>query len=194
MKEDEVIKKIKDVLGACDVFAFMSEKIKLDARKHSNSKSKGKIDSKKKKNVKKNLQERLRGDLERAFKPIYPELKWDIEQPLNEGGDRADIRAIDSSNWEIIIEIDTARADQVAKKIVSRFYHILESPWQNKIYVALCYPGTKKMNSNECEKYVGYGEGILKSITLKNTQGKAFFINAFVKKDEASGEYKISVK
>ena len=58
--------------------------------------------------------------------------------------DSVDIFASDSVDWEIIIEIDAARADQVAKKIVSRFFHISESVEKAVIYIALCYPGTKR--------------------------------------------------
>ncbi len=53
----------------------------------------------------------------------------------------------------IAIEMDKNRADQVAKKFVSRSA-LLKG---RKLYfISLCYPGTERMNINECTKYFGY--------------------------------------
>lgn len=76
--------------------------------------------------------------------------------------DRADVYA-KKDDYEIIIEIDATRADQVAKKMVSRLsYHLLtgkEHP--GLIYVALLYPGTGNMNADECIKYFIFGQTII---------------------------------
>ena len=53
----------------------------------------------------------------------------------------------------IVIEMDKNRADQVAKKFVSRSALLKD----RKLYfVSLCYPGAERMNINECTKYFGY--------------------------------------
>ena len=67
------------------------------------------------------------------------------------------------TNW--IIEIDTTRADQVAKKILSRVaLWGLENPIN---YVAILYPNTQR-GKNECEKYLYYGYKLLKKINTKS--------------------------
>ena len=58
-----------------------------------------------------------------------------------------------ASNFSVIIELDKPRADQVAKKFVGRMALFPNTP---VIYISLCYPGTKAMNSSECKKYFGY--------------------------------------
>lgn len=60
---------------------------------------------------------------------------------------------LDGLPYKVVIELDKNRADQIAKKIVSRVAHTLDSP---TIYVAFCYPGTANMNMNEAKKYFGY--------------------------------------
>jgi hypothetical protein len=66
--------------------------------------------------------------------------------------DKIDIygKSVDSA---IVIELDKARADQVSKKFVSR---VALFPDCDLYYIALCYPGTKRMNLNECLKYFEY--------------------------------------
>jgi len=53
----------------------------------------------------------------------------------------------------VVIELDKNRADQVAKKFVSR-----SATFKNEkiYYISLCYPGTDRMNLSECVKYFGY--------------------------------------
>ena len=50
----------------------------------------------------------------------------------------------------IVIELDKWRADQAAKKMVSRTSIFIET---HLSYISLCYGGTKKMNKKECMKY-----------------------------------------
>lgn len=71
--------------------------------------------------------------------------------------DRADVY-VEKDDCEIIIEIDATRADQVAKKLVSRLcYHIMAKRVKKRlIYVALLYRGTENMPEEECKKYFSF--------------------------------------
>ena len=71
----------------------------------------------------------------------------------------------------VIIELDATRADQVAKKFLSRVNFNLGN---SCIYFALCYKGTKNMSIPEVEKYFNYCAKISEFL---NTNGK--FINLF---------------
>lgn len=64
----------------------------------------------------------------------------------------------------VIIEIDNTRADQVGKKIASRFAFASSTPC---LYVAICYPG-KHSNPQECKKYFQYGSSLLKRLNSRN--------------------------
>ncbi len=203
MKTEDVIGTIESVLKQFNASGFMLRMRRIHDIENATSKwSKKKwlkhIDSKKTENVTKRLQEPLKEKLAEAFENTYRELKWGIEYPLNGCGDSAHIYApdlrdypdlTDSHDWEIIIEIDAARADQVAKKIVSRFAHISKSQTSNIVYMVLCYPGTKRMPLHDCKKYINYGEELLKKV-----HGNAFFISAFVKKDKDTDKYKIEIE
>lgn len=83
--------------------------------------------------------------------------------------DRADIWINNPNNeeYELIIEIDATRADQVAKKMLSRYCY---SVGQEKplIYVALLYNGTSSMNSEECKKYFQMGATVLRKLDERN--------------------------
>lgn len=171
MNADEMIHTIKGALEAFDVKPFMSRKRELDILEASVSQ--------KKDNVEECLQGPLNEKLKEVFNASFPTLEWETEYPINDCGDSVDIHTSDSKDWEIIIEIDATRADQVAKKFVSRFAHILESSEENVIYVVLCYPGTDRMPLPECEKYIDYGEKILKKI-----HQKAHFISAMIENDK----------
>jgi len=59
----------------------------------------------------------------------------------------------ESEYFVVAIELDKNRADQVAKKFVSR---IALLPDKKVYFLFLCYPGTEIMNLNECVKYFGY--------------------------------------
>jgi hypothetical protein len=59
-----------------------------------------------------------------------------------------------SADRLIAIELDKNRADQVAKKFVSRMAAL---PSTVPVYfLSVCYPGTVRMNKTECVKYFGY--------------------------------------
>ena len=84
-----------------------------------------------------------------------PNITWQTEYSPSKGK-RDSIDIFGSNNdINIVIEIDKHRADQVAKKFVSR-----SALLNNKsiFYISLCYPGTQNMNSTECVKYFGYCE------------------------------------
>ena len=100
---------------------------------------------------------------------------WDTEyKPSDKFADRIDIYGSSSNvenKFKIVIELDTHRADQVAKKIVSRTALFIE---ENLIYVSLCYPGTKKMSKPECEKYFQYCNSIYDSLNKSHDKKKLY--------------------
>lgn len=87
--------------------------------------------------------------------------KSELEYTIGENNgtkDRCDVY-VETSDFILILELDATRADQVAKKMLSRYY------FANKIannkptaYVYLLYPGTAAMNPNECVKYMNMGK------------------------------------
>lgn len=83
------------------------------------------------------------------------EYKWEIEyKPSDDCKDSVDLYGYSSDEkFSIILEIDAHRADQVAKKFVSRTSLFIDA---NVFYISLCYPGTKKMSKAECSKYFNY--------------------------------------
>ena len=81
------------------------------------------------------------------------EVNWQLEYvPSARKKDSVDIYG-HNENIKIIIELDKHRADQVAKKFVSRSALFGDEPI---VYISLCYPGTNNMNPSECIKYFDY--------------------------------------
>lgn len=78
---------------------------------------------------------------------------WQLEYSPSTG--KRDSIDIFGSNNEIqvVIELDKHRADQVAKKFLSRNALLID---KSIFYISLCYPGTSNMNASECIKYFGY--------------------------------------
>jgi hypothetical protein len=75
-----------------------------------------------------------------------------------------------SSDRLIAIELDKNRADQVAKKFVSR---VAALPSTLPVYfLSVCYPGTDRMNKAECVKYFDY----CKTLDLRMDSHYAGFI------------------
>ena len=70
----------------------------------------------------------------------------------------------------IAIELDKNRADQVAKKFVSRMAAL--PPTLLVYFFSVCYPGTDRMNKAECVKYFGY----CKTLALRMGSHYAGFI------------------
>lgn len=96
---------------------------------------------------------RFQSAAESKFKNSFRNIEWTIEySPDSERRDRIDIFG-SGDGFVVVIEIDKWRADQVAKKFVSRNALFTS----NKVYfISLCYPGTDNMNLTECKKYFGY--------------------------------------
>ena len=93
----------------------------------------------------KNLQKTLQTKLNSSFN--FREVKWEIEVKAHSSHkDSFDLfleYKLDYFSYKIIIELDKHRADQIAKKFLSRLSHTIDNPI---IYFAFCYPGTKRMN------------------------------------------------
>lgn len=91
----------------------------------------------------------------------FPKWTWSEEAYLDETQsvrDRADILATSAEypDTVIIVEIDTLRSDQVAKKFVSRMALAAD---KNVIYATVCYPNTNaqsKPGKKETNKYSNY--------------------------------------
>lgn len=89
------------------------------------------------------------------------------KEPTRIERDSIDIygQAKNSPDW--IIEIDPTRADQVSKKMLSRFAlwgMTKESP---VVYVALLYSDTQE-GRNQSKKFIRYGDAILRKINPKS--------------------------
>ena len=108
---------------------------------------------------------------------------WEIEKKAKGRSERDSIdilgKAKGNSDW--IIEIDATRSDQVSQKLLSRMaLWGLQSPVQ---YVAILYPDTQN-GKNACEKYIRYGNAILKKIN-----GKSSVTGIFI--DPLSGDVEV---
>ena len=86
--------------------------------------------------------------------------------------------------YELIIEIDATRADQVAKKMLSRFCYSVKVGKKPLIYVALLYKGTASMNPEECKKYFQMGATVLRKLNKRNIL-IGYIIGKTVNDDEA---------
>ncbi len=87
---------------------------------------------------------------------IHPEFVAEYRSGNKKVLDSVDLHCkmkLEEVEYSVIIEIDTTRADQVAKKFLSRMAIFGR---ENIIYITFCYPGTEKMSTNEVEKYMGY--------------------------------------
>ena len=102
-------------------------------------------------------------DLINELKAATKGFTWEKEKkPLGRTeADRVDIlgHAPNQSYW--VIEIDATRADQVAKKFLSRL--ALWGLRDSIDYVAILYPDTQE-GKNACKKYIRYGYDVLNKI------------------------------
>jgi len=81
------------------------------------------------------------------------DVEWVEEHcPSQQNRDSIDIFG-NGDGFVVVIELDKNRADQVAKKFVSRMALL---PSTMVYFVTLCYPGTERMSKSECKKYFGY--------------------------------------
>ncbi|MDP4271683.1 MAG: hypothetical protein Q8909_16415 [Bacteroidota bacterium] len=86
----------------------------------------------------------------------HSDFEWKTEHQISDNRDSIDIYG-KRNNDIVIIELDKWRADQVAKKIISRTALMID---QRIGFISICYSGTKKMNKPECLKYFKYGSTI----------------------------------
>ncbi len=102
-------------------------------------------------------QRKIVGDFQKSIcdelSKEVPTIAWELEySPKTENRDSVDIYGKNGES-NVIIELDKHRADQVAKKFVSRSALFIG---EHVFYISLCYPGTSSMNSNECIRYFEY--------------------------------------
>jgi len=91
-------------------------------------------------------------------------LKWEAEhRPSKLKRDSIDVFGADDEKGglRVVIELDKYRADQIAKKFLSRSSLLID---EDVLYISLCYPGTSSMSSTECEKYFDYCANISNKI------------------------------
>lgn len=108
----------------------------------------------------------LQNDIYAKLELQCKNINWELEHcPDSSKKDSVDIYGFSKSdNTHFVIELDAHRADQVAKKFLSRFSLFID---QKVIYIALCYPGTKNMSIPECKKYFDYCNNICKGLNSK---------------------------
>ena len=141
----------------------------------------------------KDFQTELNNALKQSVNSFKSETEFKLSDLSNCGdysslNDSADILANGrSTNGPVIIvEIDATRADQVAKKMLSRFAYMKRNGRQ-LIYVALLYPGTKAMNEEECRKYFLFGNVVLMGLNNENR-----FIGGIINKKNEVKFYDVS--
>lgn len=101
------------------------------------------------------------------LKETVMDIEWKCEYEKCESGhkDKVDIFGeYTKGDVKVIIELDGVRADQIAKKFLSRNALFIDD---NIIYISLCYPCTQG-NPNECLKYFGYCK-IISEFVSRNT-------------------------
>ena len=125
------------------------------------------------------FQEALKKELTESLRRvIYSDIEYILSHNVNEDvyeplKDKCDV-FVETERYIIIVELDASRADQVAKKMLSRYYYA-DKYTKPVVYVCLLYPGTEKMSSNECVKYMRMGKDVLLSMNSSNR-----FIGAFI--------------
>ena len=96
---------------------------------------------------------------------------WTTEQKpkYRTEGDSIDILGVCPGFPDYIIEIDATRGDQVAKKLFSRIalWGIVKDSTVK--YVALLYPNTQAGGKAESEKFVRFGNSVLKRLNSKSS-------------------------
>lgn len=95
-----------------------------------------------------NFQSKLLTNLREVVKFV----EWQKEYSPSEARDAIDIYG-QTTDLVVVIELDKHRADQIAKKFVSRMAMFNNT---KVYYISLCYPGTKSMSKTEAVKYFGY--------------------------------------
>ena len=83
----------------------------------------------------------------------HTDFEWKMEHKLSEKSDSIDIYG-NRNNEIIIIELDKWRADQVAKKLISRTALMIDKKIE---FISLCYAGTDRISKPECLKFFRCG-------------------------------------
>ena len=130
----------------------------------------------------KSFQTELQSKLNETFE-LKDKQKWKIEVLANiEYRDSFDLFleiVLDNISYKVIIELDKNRADQIAKKFLSRTSHTIDHP---TIYFAFCYPGTDKMSIVEAKKYFKYCLNISNKMSTQEIPRK--FIGLVIEKND----------
>ncbi len=128
----------------------------------------------------KSLQEGLLLYLQENSKDFH----WQKEyRPLKKYKDKIDLFGVDENGFKIVIELDTNRADQVAKKFVSRMALLRED---DVLYIVLCYPPkdsevlNKEGAKNEVKKYLNFCKTLVEYFN-ENKRTKKYFKSKFLK-------------
>ncbi|WP_442765419.1 hypothetical protein [Sulfurospirillum cavolei] len=101
----------------------------------------------------KEMVKKFQKDLFSILREKIVDVRWELEyQPKSARRDAIDIYG-KTEGFIIIIELDKHRADQVAKKFISRSALFAN---EKIFYISLCYPGTEKMSKPETIKYFEY--------------------------------------
>lgn len=114
--------------------------------------------------VQKHIVTKFQNRVKSALSNEVPNIDWSTEHcPSVQSRDSIDIFG-KGKDFVVIIELDKTRADQIAKKFVSRMAIV-----QNKViyFISLCYPGTKNMSESECVKYFDYCLNIARRLQSK---------------------------
>lgn len=143
-ESDEFLENIIDVIESVDCEIYFSSLI-----------GRGQGDQK-------TIVERFQKTIYKALLDGISSVKWSMEySPSNSSRDSIDIFGKNDS-LVVAIELDKHRADQVAKKFVSRMAIL---PFTKVYYISLCYPGTKKMSKPETIKYFNYCSILARKMT-----------------------------
>jgi hypothetical protein len=120
----------------------------------------------------------LQIELQEFLSNKLPYYNWEIEyKPSQLCKDSVDVFGSSLENsLKIVIEIDAFRADQVAKKFVSRSSLFIN---EDVLYISLCYPETERMSKKECTKYFQYCNDLCDFIT-KNTKYNKQYIGHYL--------------
>lgn len=97
----------------------------------------------------------------------FTNIEWVSEKKNSNNKDSIDLYGKLDSNQKsinIIIEFDSSRADQIAKKFVSRVANLIT---ESCIYIAFCYPGTENMSKPEAHKYFVNCHSIMTQLSTK---------------------------
>lgn len=94
---------------------------------------------------------------------------WDIEVQAKGRSEKDSIDILGQAKGQMdwIIEIDATRTDQVSQKLLSRLtLWGLNVPIQ---YVAILYPDAHNKGKAACEKYLRYGNALVKKLNAKSS-------------------------